>query len=159
MQVPLSKRSMDHVLLSQDSSIHAIRGGHVIRPGARVPTIHGNNPDATLWIGSNAIIDGGIQTHGSVVLTRNTTSHGGINAGLQVVIGAGCIVNGAIRCQGNVVVQAGALVDGPIIAGNDVHLLGDCNVQDVNCKGDVFISGSPTTGTLSPKGRIQTRAW
>ncbi len=159
MQVALSHGAIAPLLPSYVPGIHAIRSGHVIRPGAMVPEIRGNRPEDTLWVGGYTTVQGGIRHAGSIVLARGCTTWNSVRGGLQVTVGAGCVIDGDVECDGNVVVQAGAEIRGRVRAGNDVHLLGACTVGDVECRGDVFIDGTPTTGTLSPKGRIQTRSW
>lgn len=161
MQVPMRHAAVDALLPASAyiPGVHAVHGGHVVRAGAVVPPIRCDDADATAWIGAYVTVQGDIRHAGSVVLSRGSVVWEGIRGGLQVVVGAGCIVDGPIRCDGNVVVQAGADVRGPITAGNDVHLLGDCKVRDVTCRGDVFIAGAPETGRLAPDGRVQTRPW
>ena len=155
----MSHADVDVSLSSYVPGVHAIRDGHVIRAGAVVPALRGRDPEQTLWVGPFTTVQGTIQHAGSVMLARGSVTWDGIRAGLQVVIGADCTVDGPIHCDGNVVVQDGAKVRGAITAGSDVHLLGKCHVQDVTCQGDVFITGAPQTGALTPSGRIQTRSW
>lgn len=155
----MSECSVVRSLSAYIPGVHAIRDGHIVRAGAVVPSIRCSNEHGTVWVGAYTTVQGGIHHPGSVMLARGCVTWEGIRAGLRVVVGADCIVDGPIHCKGSVVVQACAKVNGPIQAGSDVHLLGDCTVQDVACRGDVFIAGAPQTGALAPAGRIQTREW
>lgn len=138
--------------------IHRIQEGHLIRSGAVVPGLRSDD-EQPVWIGAYTTVQGGIVHAGSVILGRGSVTWDGIAGGPEVVLGAGCTVDGGVRAVGRIVVQHGATVNGALQAGSDVHLLGDCTVQDVDAGGDILIVGSPKTGQLRPCGRVSTRAF